>query len=451
MAGLPDFIADENAVIENNKPWNGLSIRKIAGKKTIEESLLPHVTSFEDPYLVSRFIDYYNSYRKKRIWLFIDRPTAIGDNAEALFRHSVWKRDGIEKFMVVPDARFIKNFTGMRARVIIFGSFEYKFLLMFAEKIISSITFFEYVLVDTNIPGWAFKDLAQALASPQQVFLQHGITKDYGIIQNYLNSSMREIDLFITATQKEKNLFLTPEAGFTAEQVKLTGFPRYDTLKSHPEKLITFIPTWRNRYSHEDDSYNPAFKHSELYHAINHFLTDEKLLNALNDYGYRLIFKVHPKMQVQFEDFDFCAPVEVVCNEISYNELYEKSSVMITDYSSAVFDFAYLKKPVIYFQSVDPEYEQSQELFSYEKDGFGEVFTKQKDTIDYLIALIESGCHMPETYQKRVDSFFIYKDTANAERVYQELLKMPQRVKFTRFRWILKKVIEKMKNIMTRD
>ena len=431
----------QNFIIENLGLCNGFSINKIRNRDFLESSLLPHQYSFADNYLISRYIEYFSMYRKKRIWLFIDRHSAIGDNAEALFRYCVWKKDGIEKYMVVPDASYVNQFIGMRNRVIIFGSFEYKFLLMVAEKIISSVTLFEFLNIETNISGLELVKMARALSSAQQVFLQHGITKDYGIIQDYINSSLRDIDLLITGTKKEQQLFLSESAGFKDSQVKLTGFPRYDLLKNNPEKIITYIPTWRKRYSNDDDTYNPSFKYSELFDSINDFLTNEKLISALKKQEYRLIFKIHPKMQVQLRDFENFENVELICDEISYNELFEKSSVIITDYSSVAFDFAYLKKPVIYCQTVEPEYEQKYELFNYKEDGFGEVFDSQNKAVHYLIEMMKSGCDMPMQYQRRVDQFFKFKDSNNCKRVYKEILKMPKKVKMSRLRWVKNRIL----------
>ena len=35
---------------------------------------------------------------------------------------------------------------------------------------------------------------------------------------------------------------------------------------------------------------------------------------------------------------------------ISYEDLLTESSLMVTDYSGVQFDFAYMKKPIIYYQ-----------------------------------------------------------------------------------------------------
>lgn len=222
---------------------------------------------------------------------------------------------------------------------------------------------------------------------------------------------------------------LTPEAGYTQDEIKLTGMPRYDLLKSNPEKIITFIPTWRKRYIAPDGAYNRNFRRTDFFKTINDFINDPELLEALSKYGYRFIFKLHPKLQIQRNDFNVPKEVVMIADEISYGELYEKSALMVTDFSSAVCDFAYLKKPIVYYQTVEHGYEQCEEVFCYEKEGFGEVFSKQENAVGKIINYMKNGCKMEKKYQKKVDNFFIYNDQNNSERVYKEILKLPERIR----------------------
>ena len=54
-------------------------------------------------------------------------------------------------------------------------------------------------------------------------------------------------------------------------------------------------------------------------------------------------------MKEQIIDHQSNDVIEFV-NEIDYSDMLTKASLMVTDYSSLSFDFAYLKKPVIYAQ-----------------------------------------------------------------------------------------------------
>ena len=59
------------------------------------------------------------------------------------------------------------------------------------------------------------------------------------------------------------------------------------------------------------------------------------------------------------------------CN---YQKTLLKASLLVTDYSSIFFDFAYLRKPVIYAHFDYEEYRMNyypKGYFNYEKDRFG--------------------------------------------------------------------------------
>ena len=89
------------------------------------------------------------------------------------------------------------------------------------------------------------------------------------------------------------------------------------------------------------------------------------------------------------------------------------------------FDFAYLKKPVIYYQADDSyHFDQEKSYFDYQKDGFGPVAKSPDELQEHIIEILENGCMMDETYQKRVDEFFKFHDRNNSKRVYEEILKL---------------------------
>ena len=102
---------------------------------------------------------------------------------------------------------------------------------------------------------------------------------------------------------------------------------------------------------------------------------------------------------------------------------------MLSDYSSAVFDFGYLKKPVIYTQFDKEQFFSGEHVcrkgyFDYERDGFGEVEYDLDSTVDRIIEYMENGCKMKEVYKKRVDEFFAFNDKNNCERLYQRITEL---------------------------
>ena len=79
--------------------------------------------------------------------------------------------------------------------------------------------------------------------------------------------------------------------------------------------------------------------------------------------------------------FDIPNEIRVSYDE-SYQELFNNSSVLVTDYSSVFFDFAYLKKPVIYYHPID-DYHYENSYFDYETMGFGDVVKFVKCLFSY--------------------------------------------------------------------
>ena len=114
-------------------------------------------------------------------------------------------------------------------------------------------------------------------------------------------------------------------------------------------------------------------------------------------------------------------------NDISLNKLICQAGALITDYSSLFFDFAYLKKPVVYFHFDEEEFYKGQVYekgyFDYERDGFGPVCETIEATVDELIRLIENNCVADEKYIKRAEAFFKYRDKNNCARIAEAIFK----------------------------
>ena len=194
------------------------------------------------------------------------------------------------------------------------------------------------------------------------------------------------------------------------------------------------MPTWR-RYlvegiDIETGKWRPKgnLRNSEYVHFWSSLLTNERLLTALKKYDYKLNFVPHPNMRCEGLFIDTSDRVSII-NDANYSKIYSDSDMVITDYSSAVFDLAYLDKPIIYAQ-FDKEkffsgaHTYQRGYFDYERDGFGKVTFTLDETVDAVIQCIENGCKNPEEYQKRVNEFFVYRDKNNCRRALEKILEL---------------------------
>ena len=96
---------------------------------------------------------------------------------------------------------------------------------------------------------------------------------------------------------------------------------------------------------------------------------------------------------------------------------------MITDYSSLAFDFAYIKKPLLYYQYGD-DYHFGENFFDYETMGFGEVVKDEDELIDAIEGYLNNDCEIKKVYRDRSDKFYKYNDKNNCKRVYDAILKI---------------------------
>jgi CDP-glycerol glycerophosphotransferase (TagB/SpsB family) len=174
--------------------------------------------------------------------------------------------------------------------------------------------------------------------------------------------------------------------------------------------------------------YNPGFRETEYYRVFQSLLEDEQLTETAKRTGYRIIYLLHPVISAQKEDFHPGEGVELVSAlESNYEQLLTESSLMVTDYSGVQFDFACMRKPVVYFHppSLPPHYEEGG--FCYETQGFGEICQTQEELVSLLCAYMETGCALKDDYRSREDTFFAFADQENCERIFEDALEYQRR------------------------
>ena len=148
---------------------------------------------------------------------------------------------------------------------------------------------------------------------------------------------------------------------------------------------------------------------------------------AAKKYGYKIAFFPHPTLQPHLDLFDRNDAVSFLDVKTAYKDIYANSSLVLTDYSSAAFDFSCLKKPIIYAHFDIEEFFGGDHIcktgyFDYTRDGFGEVEYNLDSTIDRIIEYMENDCQLKDMYRERIDNFFPYSDKNNCQRLYEKLI-----------------------------
>ena len=379
--------------------------------------------------LRKKFIEYRNKIKKKEIWIISDRPDKAQDNGEYFFRYLKTKNlKEIESYFAIQkncsDYKRLKKL----GNILNLNSYKYLNIFLKADKIISSIS---NSWVDN--PFGEDRKYILDLFHFDFIFLQHGIIKDD--LSKYLNRLQKNYSLFITSTKKEYKSILNFEYGYNKKEVILTGLPRYDNLYrlnkiKKKKKIILIAPTWRmnikgtiNTITYES-IHSDSFKFTDFFHFFNNLINDESLIYTMQKFNYKGILCLHPCFSEQYIDFKG-NPIFEIKNKCNYQKDLIEASLLVTDYSSIFFDFAYLRKPIIYAHFDYEEYRKNhykEGYFNYKKDGFGTITHNLKSTVDNIIYEIENNCLLRKKYLRRINKFFTYFDEKNNERLYMEII-----------------------------
>lgn len=382
--------------------------------------------------------DYYFNHKNnkaKQVWLIMDRPDRADDNGEAFFRYMVQRNEpDIDLYFIL--SKKSESFNELKAigKVVEPFSAEHKKLFTIADYMISS----QMAEATINPFDKDLKYYRDLFRNPKQIFLQHGVIhNDHG---STLSKYRRDFYGFITSAEAEYNYLLSPKFHYTENEMWLTGMPRFDKLYRDDKKKITIMPTWRKflttRVFDENSGtmiwkVNDNFTESEYFEFYNSLINSEKLLNAADKYGYTICFMPHVIFLKETDKFTHNGRAVIYNYEKSYREVYAESSMLVTDYSSAVFDFSYMRRPIVYcqfdFDKFYSEHTVKKGYFNFEEHGFGEVTDNLEDTVNLIIGYMENNCELKPAYKERIDKFFRFSDKKCSERIYNKIREKEKR------------------------
>ncbi|MDY2627658.1 MAG: CDP-glycerol glycerophosphotransferase family protein [Lachnospiraceae bacterium] len=372
-------------------------------------------------------------YGKKKIWMFYDKIYKGGDSAEYLYKYASRFDDGIDKYYLIdkncPDRKRLEK-EGYKP--LIRGSFKHRLIFLYADMmIVSNSTVFAF-----NDQGMKMSAYIRDLAKFHVACVQHGMSvQKIAIAQKRLRDNTR---LYFCASKYEIENLSHPVYDYVGyDALKLTGVPRYDGLVNNDQKIILISPTWRmqsamlvTKNEGVARDYNPNFKNTDYFRVYNSLINDKRLIDAAKKYGYRINYVLHPIVSPQADDFDKNDYVDIIpaTGDMSYEKIFCESSLMVTDFSGVQFDFAYMRKPLVYLHHKDIPQHYEEGTFHYDTMAFGEICHDNNELVDLLCEYMKNGCRMKDEYRRRADDFFAFNDHDNCKRIYEEMIKYQKKV-----------------------
>ncbi len=365
--------------------------------------------------------------RKKR-WLLMDRINKADDNAEALFAHL---KNNPER-RVKPVFAVARGESYDRLRSEYGDVVEYNTKKYYIQYLVSDVVISSHVDDFIRRPlGWKQVYVKDITVGKKFVFLQHGISQND--ISAYLNRFSKNVSGLVIAASTERELFADEKYGYSESKIWATGFARFDRLYGEEApRLVTVMPTWRSylatSMNGETGVWNLVsdFRDSAFYSFYNSLLNDERLIEAANEYGYKLCFMPHPILAPHLDLFEKNEAVVFMNPETSYREVYARSALILTDYSSAAFDFSYLRRPVVYAQFDREEMKARATTYSlntdfYDKHALGEICRDYETTVSTLVDYMKNGCLLKPEYSDAIDGFFLFDDKRSSERIIERI------------------------------
>lgn len=203
------------------------------------------------------------------------------------------------------------------------------------------------------------------------------------------------------------------------------GYPRNDRLiNATPEereelrkklgvegkKVILYAPTWRDNQHTSGEGY--TYKTEVDFDKLREELGEE----------YVILFRAHYLVANSFDFDKYRGFVEDVSSYSDINELYIAADILVTDYSSVFFDYANLKKPVIFYMYDLEQYANELRGFYFSLDELPGPIVKDEDDLVKEIRACDSW--QPDAKYEEFCNKFNPKDDGHAsERVLKRIIR----------------------------
>lgn len=334
---------------------------------------------------------------KTIVWTaYWGKNNKFGSNPGALYEYFITIHPDYQNIIVMEDAICDYSELYPDAKIISFNTKEYWYYMARAKYFINDVNFEEY---------------AREKRSGQiEIQTMHGTplkTMGFDVPSEWTDKSYN-------AYQRRNNSwdYLIVPSDYVAEiatkayrvnpKLLKTGYPRNDKLlelNKHTDvkllkeklnlpqnkKIVLYSPTWRKKG--ETD--------------INDYLNIESMYKAIPE-DTLILIKPHPFESWTNLDGKYQDKLKYAPENASIENLYVISEAVITDYSSVMFDFALLNKPMIFYAFDYQNYIDNRGLnIELDKIAPGPFIQKQSE-LEFWISNFATIQHK---YKKEIDSF----------------------------------------------
>ncbi|WP_025727143.1 CDP-glycerol glycerophosphotransferase family protein [Heyndrickxia ginsengihumi] len=349
------------------------------------------------------------------------------DNPRAIYEYMKEHHPEFKLYWSI-DKRFIHNFEGKD--LIYINRFSIKWLFAMARA--------RYWVTNSRMPLWIPKP-------KHTIYLQTW----HGTPLKKLAADMDEVHMPGTTTSKYKRNFLkeasnwdyliSPNAysteifrrAFQFEKEMLeTGYPRNDVLYNEnkketieafkvkyglplDKKVILYAPTWRDNQFYGKGRYKFDL-------ALDLTMLKERLGDE-----YIIVLRMHYLVAENFDLTPYTGFAYDFSNHEDIRELYLVADLLITDYSSVFFDYANLKRPMIFFVYDIDDYRDNLRgfYFDFEENAPGPLVKTTEQVIEEIRKLESNGFTLSETFNAFYNKFCYLESGHSSQKVVDRVFR----------------------------
>jgi CDP-ribitol ribitolphosphotransferase len=237
-----------------------------------------------------------------------------------------------------------------------------------------------------NKGGPMFRNTSYAVASSESIIPQYSLA--FNLPEN------RVLPLGVPRTDR----FFRADYCEVSRNVLEKEFP-----SARGKKVILFAPTFRG---------------DKLHSAEYKIELDLDLMYTMLDGEYVLVCKMHPAVSTphiadKYRDF-----VHVCASETDINELMGAADILVTDYSSIIFEYSLINRPMLFYAPDYKEYATGRGFFyDYEEFIPGEMVMNTQQ----LVAAIKNQGYDMDRIQAFRQKFMSACDGQASKRIVKEL------------------------------
>lgn len=354
-------------------------------------------------------------FKGKKVWIVSERGYDARDNGYHMFSYLRKHHPEINAwYLISRDSPDLNKLTDL-GNIVYLSSLKYWILFINASMLLGA---FDPIIPSGN------KRFGQDIRKKKHqkyIFLQHGIMGN--VVPCYYQENS-QFDLFFCGAKPEFD-FVSQNFHYRNGEVRYTGLARFDALHNvKPQRVILIMPTWRRWLANLDLD---EAAESEYVKRWNGLINNQNLIKISEQHNVKVIFYLHELMQKKVCLFSSSSKNIIVGNHHEYDvqTLIKESSLLITDYSSVHFDFAYMNKPVLYYQFDYERFFQShleKGWFDYQNTGYGECVHSEDDLLNCINYYVMNEFRIKPEYELRIRDVFPLHDDNNCERIYREII-----------------------------